>query len=288
MPRYVWTPEMIELLRQEYPTCDDTLNLASRLGVTYKAMRGKAKVLGVVRRPGYTQQDIDYIREHYGQQHVRQIAKKLKRTTGAVHRIASKHGFTIQPRTDPTAEVLDLIRNLNAKQWSDTRISREIGCERHFVSRHRKAMGLPCQAKNPESVRRAIDNQRKTLGVRTGGELRQYAYRQFAIESGWPDTMRPRQVQILNILARSGVPMTKKELADEMVITPKTFSNGNGRSSYMGELVRQGFVIRIRRGKQILGKGSGKSVDYYALGPVALETLIRRAKCQHNHNQKPM
>jgi hypothetical protein len=143
-----------------------------------------------------------------------------------------------------------------------------------------------------EAKRRGVAKQLKTLGLTSPTQLRSRAFRLFAIANGWPEDLRPREVQILNVLAKSGLPMTALEIAKAVGInTSPTFRSGTrriilasngGHGTYTAELMSRGLVIGLvnagPRCKET-GKGCGRRKNLYTLGPAALAILQERAKC---------
>ena len=131
--------------------------------------------------------------------------------------------------------------------------------------------------------------QYERLGVANGGELRKRSFAKYACENGWPEDLRPREVQILNVLAARGVPMNRLELSAAIGMrTDRMGGNGtlalltgNGPGgTYTASLLKRGLLSKVTRGFLVSGLGKGRSRDLYFLGPFALEILQRRALCE--------
>jgi DNA-binding IclR family transcriptional regulator len=106
------------------------------------------------------------------------------------------------------------------------------------------------------------------------------AYKAFAKESGWPDDLRPRAVQILNLLASHGMPLTRKQIAEKIGMpwkgSRKSLHSNDKEGSYLANLQARGLVIKLGKiANTNCGRGSG--VSLYTLGPKALSILQQRA-----------
>lgn len=85
MRKVTWTKERLDYLRKHYPSCADTRELAERMGMTYSAIKSKAKVLGLKRlrrtvRSTATPAEDKYIRQSYLITPVNHMAKALNRS----------------------------------------------------------------------------------------------------------------------------------------------------------------------------------------------------------------
>src|SRR5438105_12169105 len=85
----------------------------------------------------------DYLLHHYHEWTAREIGEHLGRTARAVYQQAGLLGIASQHRAKIDAVFLAAVRRLNGRGWSDPMIAAELNCERHTVSQHRRAMGLP-------------------------------------------------------------------------------------------------------------------------------------------------
>src|SRR5690606_11980714 len=85
MGKVTWTKDRLNYLREHYPSCADTRELAERMGMTYSSIKSKAKVLGLKRlrrtvRSTATPAEDKYIRLSYLTTPVKQMAKALNRS----------------------------------------------------------------------------------------------------------------------------------------------------------------------------------------------------------------
>ena len=95
-----WTPEQDQFLRDHWQKMSDE-EMAANVGhplTSTKARRGK---LGLYERKGYrgkdwSQEELDYIREVWGQKTIPEIAKKLGRSINAVKVKTQRMGYTGQ------------------------------------------------------------------------------------------------------------------------------------------------------------------------------------------------
>lgn len=283
-----WTAEMERVLRREYPSARGAAGvaaLAARLGVSLQALRTRAQLVGVRRRLAWTAAQKRALRELYGREPAPRIARRIGRPLHQVHRMAAKLGLAWQPRVRVTPEVLGEIRTRNARGDTDTMIAGALGCDRHTVSRHRKAMGLPGREKGEvwlAGVRAGLARQLERSGLASAGQLRRESYRAYARECGWPEDLRPRSVQILNLLAAAGVPLDRRQIAEGIGMpwkgTRNSLASNDPEGSYLAHLAARGLVLRLPRAKHVLGEGRGRTCDLYCLGPGALAILQQRAE----------
>lgn len=241
----------------------------------------------------WTSQEKAHVRRHYRKKTAREIAADLGRSVSCVHKRAADLGLTIKRRgwTDAMTRRLRWRHGLG---WTDVQIAKEIGLSREWISEQRRKLGLPV---NTETIRRIarqnVKKQLRTLGLSSPTELRTRAYRNFAKENGWPEDLRPREVQVLNALAAQGVPMTRQELAaaigmrsdpGEYARGQRNLLCGNGKGgTYTASLARRGLVTILPHSGPLAGgsgKGSGRRVSLYLLGPAALAILEARAQCE--------
>lgn len=283
-----WEADEVALVRDSYgqvPTAD----LAETVGRTIEQVRDMARKLRVTRpiarAQPWTREDLDVLRRDYGKRPARAIAADLGRTVDGVYRAAFLHnlGVNIIPWTKAETKALE---SRNKEGWSDTEIAAELRRDRHAVSARRKTLGLPCNAYGErvcKKISAGFQRQCERLGLSGPAELRTAAFRRFARESGWPEDLCPREVQILNLLADRGVPMTRMEMATAMGMrtdrigcngSPVLLSGKGKGGSYTGKLLRRGMLLKLARA--VSGFGQGANRDLYYLGPAALAILEER------------
>ena len=232
--------------------------VAVRLGRTRWAVVHHARALGLDwGRPRYSARLEARVRAGYARQSAPALARRLGVPTEVIYRIVVKLGLRKHQRVKVGRAFLATLRQRNRQGWPDSEIAAELGCDRHVVSRHRQALGLPSQARGPIARQRtgaAAARQLDRLGLASMGELRVQAHRAYAVAHGWPAYLRKRAVQILDLLWQQG-PKTRRELA-EGVGLPWRGSRGSLKSSdppgtYLANLMALGLVVkwgRINRG----------------------------------------
>jgi len=284
----LWTAAEEEFLRQNYGAMPSR-EIARRLNRPKGSVKQHARKIGLYSGRRFTDEQIAMIRELWPTHTGKQVAEMLpgrKRNWQSIARMAAALG--LRKIANHASQTLASIQELHAQGLPDREIAQRLGLDREQVKHIRVArLKLPT---NPDldARRRSIASQRKTLGIKSSGELRALAYRRFAVENGWPPDLRAREVQILNVLADRGVPMTRLELAAAIGMrTDRVGCNhslallidGGRDGTYTASLLRQGYLARVRRAARVEGKGKGKSRDLYFLGPVAITILEERA-CQ--------
>lgn len=202
------------------------------------------------------------------------------------------------PPVDPLRQdvgLLILIRHLHGQQYSDSEIaaawnhehpSRPI--DRRTVSEIRGKMGLPSHGPYSARYRRRVADKTREqcvqAGVRSLAEVRAKAYRAFARRRGWPEHLRPREVQILDLLYEQG-PKTREEIA---VAIGWRIERGQraylackyGRGNYVANLMAAGLVARSAR-RINFGRGQGRSVYTYFIPP-----HVRRGGFSNGRDQR--
>lgn len=110
-------------------------------------------------------------------------------------------------------------------------------------------------------------------------EVRRLAFNQFAERHGWPSDLRPRAVQILDLLYQYG-PKTRRQIVEATGMpwlgSRKSLHSNDPEGSYLAHLVARGLVVRSI--KVVKGRGKGGSCDLYSIAP-----HVRRGRCQPTH-----
>jgi transposase-like protein len=237
-----WMPEEKELLRREYCHTPTRL-LAQRLGRNVGAVRAAARLQGLTSAPpapAWSDAEKKTLRRLYGTVPTEEIGRHLGRSAVAVQGVARKLG----------------LQGAYRKPRLSFRPERAcVFCGRQFnpcCSRQRFC-GQPCAAKGWHAER----------------------IRDFAARSGWPGTLRPLEILLLNLLAASGVPLTHREIE-------KTLGYGRrGVAAAAQGLVRHGFLLRLPwrlvRGSRPHG---GQPEATFTLGPQSLVILEERIRCE--------
>lgn len=285
-----WTPAQDRMLREAWGNINVRV-VAKQIGRSPLAIKNRAHVLGLRTDRLYTEEEKQYVRDHFATQKASDIAVHIHgdvRATRAIYGLAHKLGLRKWPSWPRS--VIDKVRELHGQGLNDVEIGEQMGLNRGQAHAIRYArLVLPAnEAGIHRAQMRGILKQRKTLGVSSAGELRALAFRKYAVANGWPEDCRPREVQILNVLADRGVPMTILELAAAIGMRTdrsdahhkRVLLTGNGPGgTYTASLARRGLVTRLENTARINGQRRG-SHNHYILGPVALQLLEERARCQ--------
>ena len=281
--RRAWTTDEDAVVRREY-ACGGSHAVRAILPTRTRPMiASRAKHLGIACAARYwTEEEKAIVREWYGKIGCKQVAERLSAngvrfSVKQVYLMALKLGVTYQRRARVDAAWLARLCEMNAQGLPDTILAERLGCNRHTVTRHRQAMGLPSHARG-EHLRQAIVRTTaetcRRHGVANLGQLKSKCFRDFARANGWPEECRPREVMILNELARLG-PMTRPQLAAAIGLrwtgSRNTFVNKHvPGGSYLAHLQRLGFVLNMGKAR-FTGRGKGTSLGVYCITMKALE-----------------
>jgi hypothetical protein len=229
----------------------------------------------VVNGTPWQQHEDDLLRAQYTAMPAPVLAKQLGRTASMVRSRAYVLGL-VKPHHD-IAAIKALICELNPQGYSDTDIAAQYTRQhgrhvtRETIRDHRQGLGLPNNAFNERhraKTKEATQRQLDRAGLKSIGMLRSRAFARFAARNGWPADLRPRAVQILNLLYEQG-PKTRREIAEAIGMpwkgSRKSLVSNDPEGSYLAHLIARGLVIQL--GRIVKGKGRGKSVHKYALPP---------------------
>lgn len=242
------------------------------LGRTAGAVKARANVLGLQtgRCVPWTEAEISLLREQYAQRTAADLAAELGRPVSQVTNELQRLGLRKFRRPfarTPQAE--QRLRDLHAQGWTDSEIARDLDVERHSIHAWRKQLGLACNKHSERARRRVAANtaeQVRAAGLKSLAEVRSRARRSWARQCGWPEDLRPRAVQILNLLAAHG-PMTRRQIADAAGMpwkgTRKSLVSMDPEGSYLAHLVARGLVVNL--GRIHKGNGRGGSTCVYTL-----------------------
>lgn len=285
-----WTRVNDAVLRTLWGTLTNA-EIGRRVGGTAGAVKCRARKLRLprLRRP-WTDAEDDRLRALYPTHTAEQCAIAIGRSLCSTTQRIDTLNLSKHPRWP--AEVVERARRLNADGCPDRVIAERMAdvfapgeTGQYQAKQLRKTHGWPFRP-DREAKQRAVASQRKTLGVRHGGDLRALGYRRYAERAGWPTDLPPRAVQILNVLATSG-PKTAMQLAAAigMPTDKQNVVHGGprllacsahsalckGHGTYTGLLIARGLVVAVRRsGGPGAGKGGARRPDLYTLTPHAV------------------
>ena len=163
----------------------------------------------------WTKHEDAVLRRWYGRKPAAEIAEELGRSVPAVTNRAGLLGLTSrQRRYTEDKRLRDWVAYFALKGWLDQEIAdswngtrRTYRLCRRVVCDVRRALGLPANANNARhraKVAEATRRQLERVGLGSLAEVRKEAYRRFARQRGWPEWLRPRHVQILDVLYEQG------------------------------------------------------------------------------------
>lgn len=272
-----WSKAELAILAKTYQ-CSQSMHEVSRLlGRSVHACKSRAHKLGFVRRPLWTESERAVVRRLYRKVPIRVIATQLGRTLSQVHQQARRLGLTRTGKSPLSAEAKQRLAELVREGRCNRCIGRELDRGRKEIRNWRRRLGLPeltargmvdscltCKERTRAKTRQQI----REAGVKSLADIRVLAFRKFARESGWPEDLRPRAVQILNALYARG-PMTRQQIAAAVGMpwrgSRPSLSSNDPEGSYLAHLANRGLVTVLKRGKKVVGQGRGKSVDLYAI-----------------------
>jgi len=176
---------------------------------------------------------------------------------------------------------LAFFKEKHAAGWTDSEIARVWGgVDRHGVGALRQRLGLPANMFSAWRRRQVAEKTREQLkkaGLTKLAHLRLKAWRERAEAQGWPADLKPRQVEIMNLLWERG-PMTRDEIGKALGMKKKRRSNG-GRpwysmcsnlrasettgSTWLSDLIAKGLVVSL--GRIASGHGRGGNRQVYSL-----------------------
>jgi hypothetical protein len=241
----------------------------------------------------WTDAEREMVRQLHATHSAEEISLKLfghTRMVRSIYNLASRLGLRKWPKWP--ADVQERVRALHAGGLLDREIASRVGLGRRQVAHVRKnLLGLPVHAGRVLEIKRTLPaRQALSLGIRHGGDLRRLAFRQFAVANGWPEDLRPREVQILNVLAEQG-PQTMHDLAVKIGMRTDRIG-GNGRpallvgngpgGTYTASLMRRGLIWQQTRYATGGPKGKNRLPNLYCLTPEAIAWREARGEQQRN------
>ncbi len=290
--RVTWTPAQSRRFVEAYGTVPSK-QLQAELGRSKTYLQRLANLIGIGHHRKFFTDDekaqVKALHATHTAEQIQQIVfdgeKSLRQVYALIHRIGCPRKWPRWP-----VSVLARIRELHGQGLTDADIARrmpEMG--KDFFGRRRAVsilranrLKLPVNAAAVlEAHRRAQRTQFARLGLKTAGELRVWSYRRYARENGWPEDLRPRCVQVLNVLASKGamtrlaihlaIGMSVRRIAESQ---RHALSSNDPEGSYLAHLMARGLVAPLKRA--VKGKGIGTSVNLYMLTGQALALLEAR------------
>lgn len=173
----------------------------------------------------------------------------------------------------------DEIRRLADLKWNDSQIASQLGVNRRQLREYRvKHLQLDSVPRS-EMLNRSAGRQRQeqVLG-RSPADIRAEKLWSFATSLGWPEGVRYRAVQILELMVQLGRPVVRSELPQLLNVPPsKVFKSNDPQGTYLGNLISRGLVAAatkvidpglLTEQKAPLPK---RKINLYFLTPAALQ-----------------
>lgn len=180
-----------------------------------------------------------------------EIARRLERPVGQVYGYVDRSGLQRRRRCPATPEVLGVLAAVMEAGRCDRCAADAAGCERHTAARRRSLWGMPPNPGNgcPCVRGRAREQMRGQLA--RGEHPRVVGHARYA--RGWPEDLRHRAVQILDLLYARG-PMTRREIAEALGMpwkgSSKSLVSNDPEGTYLAHLQARGLVVRLGRRQQ--------------------------------------
>lgn len=235
-------------------------------------LRVVLQILWVCRMPRskWTTSEDVILRRSYGRKSAKDLAMSLSRTTSSIYQRANKLGLVQKHDKSEIRARKAAIKSLLKKGMSDSEVANRVGMDRRALTEMRNRMGVPPNGRNDRYRRRVSRKTReqcKKAGVASLAEIRVKRFSEFVEELGWRG-VSVRAAQIAEALYRLG-PMTRKQICNAIGIPWRGSRKSLSASrvpggSYMAELQRAGFVVRLE--SAITHGGKGNHEDLYMIG----------------------
>lgn len=200
------------------------------------------------------------------------------KTVARLYQQAKRLGITGPHRIERPKNWKSIIRAKLKLGWADSEIAAVFKVDRRTITDWRHELGLKASGHSDHYRKRVAETtkqQLKKAGLRSLAELRGKAFEGFAEQHGWPRELRPRAVQIIELLMIEQA-MTRREICSRLDLRwANTRSNGlhsnvkGGGGSYLGNLMRAGLVICSSRLQ--LDANPHKACKVYSPSPLAYQ-----------------
>lgn len=244
-----WTHAEDDHLRA-YASEKDTSALAADLGRTLNAIHNRLAKLRLTQGRGkpWTATDDSWLRDLYGKLSAREIGEALGRSMHAVRVRCHRLGLPLI-RPDWSEEDEVRLRQMYESCVPMEEMELALGRSRMAIHEHASVLGVK---RSKEWLARMS---------RASSLAQSEASREYARASGWPESLYPQQVQVLNFLASRKGLHSKRDIQEGI-----EWKGRKERGLAFCDLRKMGLVASIRRGKRA----------FFFLGPVALKILKER------------
>ena len=230
--------------------------------------------VGRTTRRLWTDRETQYLRAHYGKIPAAAIAERLGRKVRGVWIKARQIGVAKKGNRLSEAGKVRLAE-MAREGYCNRCIGRAVELGRQEVRCWRRRLGLPpvgsrgsvasCQS-CVARARRMTGRQLAAKNLVSLADERNEAWRRYAQRLGWPQNIRHRGVQILELLYQRG-PQTRRQIAEALGMpwkgARKSLTSNDPEGSYLAHLMARGLVVCLPR--RLPQGGQGKNVSLYLL-----------------------
>lgn len=274
-----WSEQDEQLLRQYRDEGKSRAEIAKLLVRSVLSVKTRLTRLRLGEDRRWTEADKQFAIESHGKLSAKRVAEQIGRTERAVYMFWIIAGVCRKHRDSQPLQAF--IREKHPLGWTDGEVAIAWSTanptepvSRGWVSEvRREKCKLPNNALSDRRRRRVAAKTREqcqAAGVKSLAEVRRLAYDKFASRHGWPADLRPRAVQILDLLYQKG-PHTRRQIADAIGMpwkgTRKSLVSNDPEGSYLAHLIARGLVVASKRAHRVHGQGSGKSCNVYSIAP---------------------
>lgn len=275
----LWTADEDRLLRVLHAQGKSRDEMSAAIGRSESGVKTRLARLGLTKDRRFTDAEKQFVIDSNGTLTADQIATHLGRSRSSIHQVRDRLGLCDRQRDGRPLQ--EFIREKHPLGWSDAEVAAAWNAanptesvSREWVTEVRRdKCGLPHNAYSTHRRQKVAEKTREQLaaaGVNSLAEVRRLAFDQFATRHGWPADLRPRAVQILDLLYQKG-PHTREQIAEAIKMpwkgSRKSLCSNDPEGSYLAHLIARGLVVASKRAHKVHGQGSGKSCDVYAIAP---------------------
>ncbi len=200
----------------------------------------------------YTDEMVERVRQLYTQGlNDRQICEQTGLGSWSIWDIRkNKLGLTARRsrpgvnRNNKIHQHRDEILRLTALKWNDAQIARKLGVSRRQLREYRvKHLQLDSVPRSEMLNRSAGRRRQEQVLGRSPADIRAEKLWSHATSLGWPEGIRYRAVQILELLVRIGRPVLLREIPQLLNLPPaKALKSNDPQGTYLGNLISRGLV----------------------------------------------
>jgi hypothetical protein len=239
------------------------------------------------KRRGWTAREDAYLRRHYRRDRTAaQIGEALRRSLPSIFARAESLGLArrlVRRKIGSGQSWERIFRRLHAQGYSDAEIAGRLKCDRKELGKLRRTMGLSSNAYSARfrrKVRARTGSQLRAAGLKTLAELRIKVWREKIRGMGWPEDLRPRAAQILDVLYYQG-PLTRRQIAEKCGMPWKgsrqSLCSSDPEGTYLAHLQRRGLVVALGRSIRS-GPNSGQWCNLYAVPMGVAPSPVERSR----------